>query len=67
MLRKCLGIFNMTTLSRRTRVRGRTCTAYTMDWARYDALRELLQGHSVYPYEPLPLGLATPTFEGLSL
>lgn len=67
MLRKCLGIFNMTTLSRRARVLGRTCTVYTLDWARYDALRELLQGHSVYPYEPLPLGLATPTLEGLSL
>jgi len=67
MLRKCLAIFNMTTLASRIRVWGRACAAYTLDWARYDNLRELLQGHSVYPYEPLPLGLATPTLEGLSL
>lgn len=67
MLRKCLALFNMTTLSRRTRIQGRVCTSYTMDWARYDALRELLRGRSVYPYELLPLGLAAPELAGSSL
>ena len=67
MLRKCLGLFNMTTLSRRVRYLGRTCTAYTLDWQRYDALRELIRGHSVYPYELLPLGLACPVREGIIL
>lgn len=60
MLRKCLALFNMGTKSKRVRVFLVSQTAYSMDWERYDHLRELLQGHSVYPYELLPLGLCQP-------
>ena len=58
MLRKCLGLFNLTTT--RQRARHGMHTAYGVDWTRLDQICELMRGHSIHPQEVLPLGMTQP-------